>query len=438
MSIAEASIEERLRCAGLPALGRTAWLEIDLGALVANLEILRQGAGPGVRAEPVVKADAYGHGALPVSLALEAAGADGLSVATFDEAVELREGGVTLPILVLYPIPETSVEEAMRLGVATALGPGLLCERILTAAEAASDGDPGLGPLVVHLEVETGLGRGGVLPGEVRAALARIAAARGVRLEGIWTHFAAADDPASRSGQDGRFEAMLASLGDDVPAGADGTPLRRHIGGSGTVVVGDVRRWDAARLGLALYGLLPDGLEASPEYAVLAAGLRPVMEVRARPVRVEVLPAGHGVSYGPSWRASRPSRIATLPIGYADGWRRFLTDRSEALVRGVRVPLVGRVAMDGIMADVTDVPGAPVTEDDEFVLLGAQGDERITAPELARTGTTITHEVLAGMSRRLARVYHSAGSIAGMRMLAGASTRWLAAAPDQPAAPSRG
>jgi alanine racemase len=130
-----------------------------------------------------------------------------------------------------------------------------------------------------------------------------------------------------------------------------------------------------------------------------------------------VLPEGHGVSYGPTFTTTRPTRVATLPVGYADGWRRVLSDRAEALVRGVRVPIVGRVAMDAIMADVTDVPGPPVTEDDEFVLLGEQGGERVTAGDLAAACGTISYEIVAGMSRRVARVYHAAGSIVGARTL---------------------
>jgi alanine racemase len=149
-----------------------------------------------------------------------------------------------------------------------------------------------------------------------------------------------------------------------------------------------------------------------------------VMSLFARPVRVLDLPAGHGVSYGPTFVTQRPSRIATLPLGYGDGWRRAFSDRSWALVRGMRVPLVGRVAMDAVMADVTDVPGEPVTERDEFVLLGEQGGERITASELAATGGTISYEVVTGMSRRLARVYHAAGSVVETRTLADGRPGW--------------
>jgi alanine racemase len=143
------------------------------------------------------------------------------------------------------------------------------------------------------------------------------------------------------------------------------------------------------------------------------------MSLHARPVRVLELPAGHGVSYGPTFVTTRPTRIATLPLGYGDGWRRVLTDRADALVRGIRVPIVGRVAMDAVMVDVTDVPGAQVTEDDEFVLLGSQGAERITAYELAAVCGTISYEIVTGMSPRLARVYHAAGSAIGARTLTG-------------------
>ena len=149
------------------------------------------------------------------------------------------------------------------------------------------------------------------------------------------------------------------------------------------------------------------------------------MSLHARPVRVADLPEGHGVSYGPTWRASRPSRIATLPLGYGDGWPRSLSNRAEALVRGIRVPLVGNVAMDAVMADVTDVPGAPVTTSDEFVLLGRQGGQEISAAELARSRTTNSWEVVTAMSSRLTRVYHAPAGLGGVRPLASVEERWL-------------
>jgi alanine racemase len=405
-----------------------AWLEIDLDALRANLGVLREVVGPGVRVEPVVKADAYGHGAVPVALALEAAGADGLSVATFDEALELREAGVTLPLLVLYPVPPEQARAAATARIAVALGPGVVARRVLEAAAATVDaGEP---PLDVHVEVETGLGRGGALPGDVGSVVGAVLDAPGVRLAGIWTHLAAADDAASARGQGARFGDALERLAGQglVPdaIAMDGARARRHLAASGAVLGAAVLRWDAVRTGLAVYGLLPDALIPPPATAEAAGRLHPAMALVARPVRVMDLPPGHGVSYGPTYRTTRTTAIATLPVGYGDGWRRGLSDRSEALVRGQRVPLVGRVAMDAVMADVTDVAGPPVTEDDEFVLLGRQGDQAITAHELASTCGTISYEIVTGMSRRLPRVYHAADSPVEVRILAGGRSEWRA------------
>jgi alanine racemase len=415
-------IDSALAEAGLPPLPRTGWLDLDLDALASNLGVLRDLVGPRVRVEPVVKADAYGHGSVPVALALEAAGADGFSVATVDEALELREGGVALPILVLYPVPPACVPLVAAAGIAVSVGHGPLAERMLDAAARADE--PGRRPLLVHVEVETGLGRGGVLPHEVEAAVARVGATPGVRLAGVWTHLAAPGDPAGASGQDELFGRALEPLVDAVAWGPDAA--RRHFAGSGGVLASGVGHWDAVRIGLSVYGLVPDALVPPAETADAASRLRPVMSLLARPVRVVDLPAGHGVSYGPSFVTARPSRIATLPVGYGDGWRRALSDRSAALVRGVRVPLVGRVTMDAVMADVTDVPGPVVTEDDEFVLLGRQGDESVSAFDLASTAGTISYEIVTGMARRLPRVYHAAGSPAGIRTLAGGRSEWHA------------
>jgi alanine racemase len=372
----------------------------------------------------VVKADAYGHGAVPVALALQAAGADGFSVATFDEALELRAAGVILPILVLYPVPPEVVAAAARERIALALGPGLATTRILAAAaRAARAGAPAL---EVHLEIETGLGRGGVLPADVPDVIEVLRLAEGATLAGLWTHLAAADDRSNALAQDARFSAVTARLAGDLALGLGPDGIRRHLAGSGGVLGADVLRWDTVRTGLATYGLVPDGLVPAEATHDAASRLRPVMSLHARPVRVLELPEGHGVSYGPTYVTSHPTRIATLPLGYADGWRRVLTDGAEALVRGVRVPIVGRVAMDAIMADVTGIPGPPVTEDDEFVLLGSQGDERITAHELAAACGTISYEIVTGMSRRLARVYDAAGSAIGARTLTGGRPEWPA------------
>ena len=391
-----------------------AWLEIDLEALVSNLAAIRDAVGPGVRVEPVVKADAYGHGAVAVAQALERADADGFSVAAFDEALELRAAGIRAQILVLYPVPDEAIPEAIRRGIALTVGDERLLRRLLD--QVSADDEARRSPLAVQLEVETGLGRGGLDPGRVASAARRLRANPGVRLQGAWSHLAAPDDGPRTRAQTDRFERAMTAL---VEGGID-VPLR-HLAATGGLLAA-VPPFEVVRPGLAIYGLLPDGTSRGADVRGLPAALRPVMSLRARPVRVAELPAGWGISYGPSFETHRPSRIATLPVGYGDGWPRASSNRTEALVRGIRVPLVGTVAMDAVMADVTDVPGSPVTVDDEFTLLGEQDGDRIEAADLARTRNTISWEVVTAMSRRLPRVYHAAAGPVGVRTLSAGTT----------------
>lgn len=389
------------------ALPRTAWLEIDLDAISDNLATIRLLAGEGTPVHPVVKADAYGHGALPVARALAAAGADGLCVATVDEAVALRRGGIRLPILVLYPVSPAWAFEAARRGISITAGD----TDLLAATLAALNVRRPRRRLGIHLEVETGLGRGGFAGDALVAAARAISGAPAVRLEGLWTHLQAPENPGVTARQVESFEAAGATLG------AAGVRLpRRHVLASGSLVVGGVASFEGVRPGLSVYGLVPDELSDTTPGAI-AARLRPALSLHARPVRVASLPTGWGISYGPTFRTSRPSRIATLPLGYGDGWSRALSNRAYALVRGGRVPLVGNVAMDAVMADVTDVPGPPVTVADEFVLIGRQGQEEITAAEVARARTTNTWEVVTSMAQRLPRVYHAASGPVVVRTL---------------------
>ncbi len=390
---------------------------------MANLAVLRRTLPAGVRLDVVVKADAYGHGAVPIGQALEAAGKaapGGLAVATFDEAVELREGGLRLPILVLFAIPPEHAAEAGRRRIAITVGDPVLLERTLAAVELARSSSRAGGrrhpphQLELHVEVETGLGRAGIIPEEVPAVVARIASAPGVRLGGIWSHLQAPSDRERTAGQAGRFDGAIELLG-----GESVRLPRRHVSASGGLLSGNGPIYEGVRIGLAVYGLPPDDLPAELLRAGPAAELQPVMSVHARPIRVIELAAGSGISYGPSFTTRRTSRIATLPLGYGDGWARAGSNRTEALVRGSRVPLVGTVAMDAVMADVTDVPGPPVTIDDEFVLIGEQAGQRITALDVARARTTISWEVVTAMARRLPRVYHAGLVPLGVRTLAG-------------------
>ena len=405
-------IEERLARAGLPPLRRTAWIEIDTNALAANLGVLRGMAGDGVAVLPVVKADAYGHGMVPVARTLAAAGADGLCVATLDEALVLDDAEVGVPLLVLYPIPPSGVAEAARRNIGIAGGAARALDDLLAAASAAGVADR----LSIELEIETGLGRGGVGPERVVEAARGILAA-GARLAGVWSHLQEAEVADLTTAQVARFGdalGQLATAGIAVP--------RRHLAASAGILLGTVPRYDAVRPGLATYGLMPDELANAgiglDDLLPAARELRPILSLRARPVRVADLPEGHGVSYGPTWRAPRPSRIATLPLGYGDGWPRSLSNRAEVLVRGIRVPVVGNVAMDATMIDVSDVPGRPVDVDDEVVLIGRQGDAEIGAAEVAQWRTTNSWEVVTAMSARLTRVYDAPAGLAESRPLA--------------------
>jgi alanine racemase len=407
------AIEDRLEAAGLPPLPRTAWLELDLDAVRANVASLRRLAGSGVPIHPVVKADAYGHGSVPIARALEDAGVDGLCVATIDEAAELRAAGVTLPVLVLYPVPGTWAAVAAHERIALSVGDATLLERLLAGI---GDDDDGMGgaaaPLELQLEVETGLGRGGVGVEDVARVVAGLARASGIRLTGLWTHLQASEDAARTAAQLARFEAAIQRA---RASGLDLPP--RHVAASGGLLA-DVAAYDGVRPGLTVYGLIPDELERGTLAEDVVSSFRPVLSLHARPVRVADLPAGWGVSYGPTFVTARPSRIATLPLGYGDGWSRALSNRADALVRGMRVPIVGNVAMDAIMVDVTDVPGPAVGPDDLFTLIGSQGGERIEVADVARTRTTNSWEVVTGMARRLPRVYHSAAGPVAVRFLA--------------------
>ena len=366
------SIDERLAAAGLSPLPRTAWLEIDLGALVDNLTLLREAAGPGVPVRPVVKADAYGHGAIPVARALVEAGVDGLCVATFDEALALRAARLRCPILVLYPIPPAWAPEAARRAIAVAAGDPVLLTDLLAALRSGRR--PGSRRLRIELEVETGLGRGGFLPDDVVVAAMAIRAG-GAILGGLWTHLQAPEDPERTAAQLRRFEAATSA----VRAAGIRLPARHATASAGLLIATDgLASYDGVRPGLAIYGSRPMScLATRPRPGGHRASSRSCPSVRD-PSGSPTCRAGGGSAMArpssPSGPAgSRRCRWATATAG--PGRSRI---RASALVRGVQVPLVGNVAMDAVMADVTDVPGPPVGVADEFTLIGRQGGRSIT------------------------------------------------------------
>jgi alanine racemase len=372
---------------------------IDLDALAGNLRVLAGLAGPGVRIAAVVKADAYGHGLLAAARTFVAAGAAMLCVATVDEVLALRAAGVTVPILLLYPPPAAAIPDLVAAGVTIPVSSAEGADELIDVLRHARPGPTA--PIPVHLEVETGLTRMGVPVARCGEVGARLAAAPGVRVEAIWSHLAVPEDAAVSAAQDAalaRADAELRAHGVRVPV--------RHLAASGGLLAGKAPAHDLVRPGLALYGVIPDDLPIPADRRAAAAALRPAMSIHARPIRLLDVEPGTAVSYGGRWVAARPSRIMTLPVGYGDGYARTTGPGAEVLIRGRRAPIVGSIAMDALMVDVTDIPG--VGHDEDVVLMGAQGDDRIDALELARRRTTITWEVLTSMARRIPRVYHAA------------------------------
>jgi len=380
----------------LAAALRPAWVDVDLDALEHNLaSIQKRIAGSGARAlaqtMAVVKADAYGHGAVGVSRCLEAAGVDWLGVALLEEGAEIRRAGVELPILVLGTARPAKVALYRRYRLTPTVSS--LAELALWSEWAAGESEP----QPIHLKVDTGMGRLGVALSEVPQALAAVRAHPRLRLAGLLSHFAEADDLGSPRNplQEGRFAEVLALLTSEERAG-----IVLHMANSAAALHRSGSRYDLVRLGIAIYGLDP--------VRVPAQDLRPVMSVRARIVQLREVPAGTPVSYGGRTVTRRRSKIAVVPVGYADGYAWRLTGRAEALVRGCRVPVAGSVTMDMTLLDVTDT-GAVLGE--EAVLLGRQGGEEISARELAAHAGTISWEILCHLGLRLPRRYVRGGTV---------------------------
>ena len=329
-----------------------------------------------------------------------AAGTDQLGVANLDEGLALRQAGVSTPILVVYPIEPGALSEAVEAGLEVTVS-GLESTRAILDAWSAVAHPAPAAQLTLHVEVDTGMGRGGIAPDGIVDLVRRIDATPRTSVAGIWTHLADGGDAVRSNKQTGRFEAAVAHLA------ATGRPVpMRHLVTTEGIFAGTAPAYEMVRVGLGFYGELGLGFRPAPTHAHLAAELRPALTLKARPIRLGWLAAGASVGYGGEWTAQRRSLIATLPIGYADGWTRAYWPGATALLRGRRVPLVGRVSMDAVCADVTEVAGlGEVTLADELVLLGAQGGERITANELARLRGSIPNEVLSTIGPRLPRVF---------------------------------
>ena len=368
------------------------WAEIDLSALEHNYRTLERMVRP-AGLMGMVKADAYGHGALPVARKLQALGAAMLGVACLAEADELRAGGVSLPILCLGETPPELAPRLLELRVTQTVG-DMDCARALSAAAVKAGG-----VLEIHLKVDTGMGRLGFVwcEGREEAALAdmlAVCALPGLRVKGIFTHFSDADgSPEYTQLQLDRFRRAVEALE------GRGISLEIcHCASSAAVLHYPCTRFDLARPGIALYGYSP--------FAGEADGLRPVMAVKSRIAAVRELPAGAFVSYGRTARLERDSRIAVVPIGYGDGYPRCLSNRAVMRVAGAECPVVGRICMDMCMVDVTGVPGVKA------------GDTAVVCDgplfrHNAALADTIVYELLTGLSPRVPRIYLEAGKIVG-------------------------
>jgi alanine racemase len=363
--------------------------EINLANLRHNLRVMQRAAG-GSEVWAVLKADGYGHGAKAVARTLERAGASGLCVALLEEGIELREAGIRSPILVMGGYYGRAWGELLRHDLTPVVFDVAHVEAL--ADEVRFSGSE---PIRLHVKVDTGMSRLGIQPTEIARLGAALLRHPEVRLDGLMTHFACADSEESFiDDQLDRFDDACQSLR------SMGLSSRvRHAANSAAVLRSERARFDLVRPGIALFGVEPrPGL--SPE-------LRPVMRVRSELVALRQITPGTPVGYGSTWRARRPSSIATLPMGYADGLSRALSNRGSVLVRGRRAPIVGVVSMDMTMIDVTDIEG--VRLGDEVVVLGQQkgplGQDAIGAEEVARDLDTIPWEVLTAVSRRVPRFY---------------------------------
>ncbi len=369
---------------------RPTWVEIDLSAIAANSRRIKQIIGPNVELLASLKADAYGHGALRVAQTVLHNGASRIGVATLSEAVPLRQAGITAPILIFGYLPPWQMREAVRLGVTATV---YSLEGVQALAQAAQS----LGvEATAHLKIDSGMGRLGLRAEDQQSILHVAAEAQrlpGITLEGIFTHFACADsaDQTHCRLQLARFKQTLAALEE-----AGLRPPLVHAANSAATLALPKAHFGMVRVGIALYGLNPSDEVRLPE------GFQPALSFKTHIAQVKDVPAGECISYGCTFVTPTAMRIAVIPVGYADGFRRGPTNWGEVLVRGRRAPLVGRVCMDQCMLDVSDIPGVAVG--DEVVLIGQQGEETLTAEAVAARLGTISYEVVSEILARVPRV----------------------------------
>lgn len=372
--------------------GILSWAEIDLNAITFNVKALQRHVGRAVEIIAVVKANAYGHGAVAVARTAVEAGATRLAVHRAIEGIELRQAGITAPILIMGYTPPDGAELIAR----WKLTPSLTTSEsaLALSAQAISLG----ASIPVHIKVDTGMSRYGLMPSELVDFLQELNNFPGLQIEGLFTHFATAD------WADTNFTLQQLQVFNDVLRAAQGSGLHIpivHAANSAATLNLPQAHFNAVRLGIALYGLQPSSEWPSP------IEIRPALTLKSRVSRVRQLPAGAGVSYGRTFVTQHPTIAALIPVGYGDGYPRALSNRSSVLIRGRRAPIIGRVCMDQFVVDVSNIPGVQL--DDEVVLIGVQGNENIQAEKLAELAGTINYEITTSLLPRIPRLYIRAG-----------------------------
>ena len=372
---------------------------IDLDAIYENMRALKDNTRPGTKLCAVIKADGYGHGAVPIARRLKGL-ADWFATATMEEAENLRLNGIEEPVLVLGHVQEDAygraIEQKIRINVYD-----------YGQAEAISKAAEGLGKTAyIHVKLETGMNRLGFKPGEeALREVEAMAKLPGICLEGLFSHFARADetDKAYAAEQYRLFSGFIEELqkrGIQIPV--------KHIGNSAAII--DLPQYDVdmVRAGIALYGMYP-----SDEVKKKLVPLRPALSLKTRVIFIKDVEPGEAIGYGGTFVAERPARIATLAVGYGDGYPRNLSNKGSVLLHGKRAPITGRVCMDQIMVDVTDIPG--VENGDEAVLVGRDGGDAITVEELSELAGTFNYEFVCCLGKRIPRIYLTGGRIAGVK-----------------------
>jgi alanine racemase len=374
-----------------PTGRRPTWAEIDLNALAANFHIVRDRVGPKVSIMAVVKANAYGHGAVECGRRLEAEGADWLGVALPEEGIELRNTGITKPILCLAGFWRGQANAC----IAYKLVPVVYRLDMIESLDRAA-GERGI-IADVHVKVDTGMGRLGIRFDEVLEFAVALDKFRNIRVDGVMTHFAAADEPSCgplTKDQIERFENALAAFREH-----GFRPTYHHLANSAGIFAQPAAWGNLVRPGGVLYGLWRDILAPADR----GVNFQPVMSLHSRITLLKWVPQGETVGYGCTFEASTKTLVATIPIGYDDGYMRALSNRGHAIIRGVYATVIGRISMDLTLIDVTSVPGVQLN--DEVILMGHDGGLSVTAEELGKTAGTLSYEVTCGLGQRVPRIF---------------------------------